>query len=94
MASDIMERGEKSTSGGTHDNVEPQATDAAANNTSTSWKQVRKSSWEAGRGDGVGTGRGSGDLDGYEGEPLLREEVKYYHRLECPKQSSGGWITN
>lgn len=70
----MMEGGVTSTLGGIDENMEPQAAAAAANNTSAPWKQARKSSWEAGRREDVGTG--GGGLGGYEGEPLLREEVK------------------
>lgn len=88
MASDLMEEGARSTLGDIHEDVEPQATAAAANGTSGSWKQARKNSWGASREEDVNTREGGGSLAGYEGEPLLREEVMCSHRFESP--SSGG----
>lgn len=64
--------------GDVHENLEPQATAAAANSTSGSRKQTRKNSWGEGSGEDVGTGRGGADIGGYEGEPLLREEVTHF----------------
>lgn len=76
MASDIMEGGVSSRSGDAHEGMKPQATAAAANSTSGSWRNVRRNSWETGRGEDIGTGGGSAGLGRYEGEPLLREEVR------------------
>eukprot|EP00752_Nemacystus_decipiens_P001438 g1417.t1 len=76
-ASDVMEGGVTSTSGGINENMDPHATAAAANNSSGPWKQTRKNSWEAGKGEDVGTGGGLG-LGALEGEPLLRDEVADY----------------
>lgn len=80
-----MEGGVRSMPGDIHESVEPQEMTAAANSTSGSRKQVRKNSWEAGRGEGVDTGGGSVGLGGYEGEPLLREEVKVLPQDRMPK---------
>lgn len=74
-----MEEGVRSMAGDVYEseNVEPQATEAAANRTSGSWEQARKNSWEAGRAEDVGAGERSIG-HGNEEEPLLREEVRYY----------------
>lgn len=82
----------RSTPGGISKDVESQATAAAANNTAVSWKQARKSSWDAGRGEDVGTGEGGAGLGAHEGDPLLREEVKYSLGLESTHLSSPGGL--